>query len=190
MALIGLHGYARSGKDSVGAVLIDKYGFTRVALADAVRDAVYALNPLIPWRSYAIPCTVQEAVDAFGWDELKATDEGRRLLQAMGTEVGREIFGKNVWLDIAAKKIDAVTGPVVVTDIRFDNELLWLGKWTDSVSAKVARPGYGPVNGHSSDAGIKDHYFDYHIKNDGSLEDLETRVDEMVRKYWGFQPCR
>lgn len=181
MTLLGLHGYARSGKDSIANYLVEKHGFTRVALADAVRDAVYALNPLIPWEFNAdVPMRLAHVVDVWGWEKVKATDEGRRLLQAMGTEVGRAMFGENVWLDIAAKKIDAVSGPVVVTDIRFENELKWLKNW-HSTSVKVTREGFGPVNSHSSDAGIHDMHFDKHIKNNGTLEDLYASVEAELK---------
>jgi dephospho-CoA kinase len=48
MTVIGLTGYAQTGKDTVGEILVRDHGFKRVAFADAVRECVYALNPLIP----------------------------------------------------------------------------------------------------------------------------------------------
>ena len=43
----------------------------------------------------------------------------RRLLQRMGTEVGRELFGQDFWVELAMRKLD---GPTVFTDCRFPNE--------------------------------------------------------------------
>lgn len=38
---------AQAGKDTAALHLIGKYGFTRIALADGVREALFALNPVI-----------------------------------------------------------------------------------------------------------------------------------------------
>ena len=45
--IIGLTGYARSGKDTVAQILVDKFGFTRVAFADPIRDFCYQVNPIV-----------------------------------------------------------------------------------------------------------------------------------------------
>lgn len=175
MTLLGISGHARSGKDTIAAYLVEEFGFTRVALADAVRDAVYALDPLIPyWDGHHHLSTV---VDKLGWEEVKTTAEGRRLLQNMGTEVGRNQFGSDFWLDIATAQIDSVSGPVVITDIRFANELSWLkNDWYSSTAIKVKREGYGPINGHSSDAGLPDNLFDLVIQNNGTIEELHWKI--------------
>ena len=48
--IIGLAGKAGSGKDEVAKILIDLYGYKRIAFADAIRDALYELNPLVADR--------------------------------------------------------------------------------------------------------------------------------------------
>ena len=45
--IIGLSGYAQSGKDTVAKVLIEEYGFTRIAFADKIREFLYDLNPQV-----------------------------------------------------------------------------------------------------------------------------------------------
>jgi dephospho-CoA kinase len=47
MQLIGLSGYARSGKDEAAKVLIEEFGFKRIAFADKLRDFLYALDPIV-----------------------------------------------------------------------------------------------------------------------------------------------
>src|SRR5690606_741544 len=57
--------------------------------------------------------------------EAKTDPEVRRLLQKLGTEVGRNMIGENVWVSIMARKIDdhrSAGHPVVVTGLRFPNE--------------------------------------------------------------------
>ncbi len=44
--IIGLTGYAQSGKDTVANILVERYGFTRVAFADKIREFLYETNPM------------------------------------------------------------------------------------------------------------------------------------------------
>lgn len=135
--LVGLTGFAQAGKDTVAQVLVKEYGFVRVAFADAVRDALYALDPDVILSSveaadlaqrwdieYQREWSLRELVNLLGWDEAKKLSEVRRLMQYMGTEVGRKVFGEDIWVDTAFEKVDAhhpSTG-VVLTDVRFPNE--------------------------------------------------------------------
>lgn len=75
--LIGLCGYPGVGKDEVAKYLVTRYEFCRVAFADAMRDDLYKLNPIIGsvWR-------LADLVDTVGWDVAKRMfPEVRRLLQ-------------------------------------------------------------------------------------------------------------
>jgi dephospho-CoA kinase len=45
--IIGLSGYAQSGKDTVAELLCLNYGFKRIAFADAIREGVVRLNPML-----------------------------------------------------------------------------------------------------------------------------------------------
>ena len=49
------------------------------------------------------------------------------LLQLLGTDIGRAIFGGNVWVD-AVKRDWAADGypPIIITDVRFPEELVWI----------------------------------------------------------------
>jgi hypothetical protein len=169
--LIGLSGYAQAGKDTTAAVLIERAGFIRVSFADALRDAIYALNPQISdWSGTA---RLQELVDAEGWDYVKVTyPEVRRLLQAMGTEVGRAQFGENFWVETAFRKM---SGNTVFTDVRFPNEYEAI-KAAGGEVWRITRKGTGPVNGHPSETALDDFSFDRVIENDGSLDDLAKVV--------------
>ena len=39
--VIGLTGYAQSGKDTVASILVEKYGYRRIAFADKIRDFLF-----------------------------------------------------------------------------------------------------------------------------------------------------
>lgn len=175
--IIGLSGYARSGKDTVADILIANAGFERIAFADKLRAALYALNPILDIVPERGAIFLQEVIDEFGWDGVKGTvfgPEVRRLLQRMGTEAGRNVLGENIWVDATFKDLDDDKN-YVSTDCRFWNE-------AKSVKAKfgevwrITRPGVGPINDHISEIGLDKWEFDRHIRNDGTLADLQYNV--------------
>ena len=88
MVLIGLSGWARSGKDTIADHLVKNHNFKKLSFGQKVKDALYALNPDYNGK------TLQEAVDEKGWDIIKEDLYVRGLLQRMGTEVGRNLFGE------------------------------------------------------------------------------------------------
>jgi hypothetical protein len=181
--IIGLSGYARTGKDTVADILVEEAGFTRLAFADKLREALYALDPMIQPDGGSLFCSLQQVIDRYGWDGVKETSFGpevRRLLQRMGTEVGRNLLGENIWVNAATDELN-VDGNYVFTDCRFLNEanhILFLGGevW------RVNRPGVGPMNDHISEVGLDNFGFHRVINNDGSLEDLKEKVLEGIAR--------
>lgn len=164
--VIGLAGAARAGKDTVGRLLVEQHGFTRVVFADGIREAALALDPLIKIPS-GDTVRLSNVVDFYGWDQAKAIPEVRRTLQRIGSEAGWMIHGQDLWIDLAAKKIGQVhTGShsirkvingqlthgedlwahtsesfrsTVITDVRFAHEVAWL----DSIGGvlwRIERP--------------------------------------------------
>jgi hypothetical protein len=170
--LIGLSGYAGAGKDEVARIL-KPYGWQRASFADPLRTALYALNP----RIHGTP--LQFLVDVLGWDTAKReTPEIRRLLQRLGTEVGRNLFGQDFWVDQAMRSLEE-GGRYVFTDCRFPNE-------ADAIRARggrvfrVWRPDVTAVNAHPSETALDDYDFDGVIANDQSLPLLPSKVTKAV----------
>lgn len=185
--VIGLHGYAQSGKDTVAGFLKEA-GYQRLAFADRLRECTYALDPIVEFHDDHV--RLQKVVDTHGWDYAKVNcPEIRRLLQVFGTEVGRERIKDSVWVDIVLDQMAEGLGQdgekfvekFVITDMRFVNEVDGLIEFGEEMMVpvelwKIERPGVGPVNAHVSDAGLDDRLFDLIIDNDGSLEDLQAKV--------------
>lgn len=174
--IIGLSGYAQTGKDTIANYLVEHYGYKRVAFADPLREALYSLNPLITDLPEVYSSTLVNAVDHIGWEAVKQNSEQvRGLLQRMGTEVGRKMWGEDFWVERAFKNV-YVGSKVVFTDVRFPNEY-------DEVKAchgkvwRVEKPGIQAVNGHSSETALDGYTFDRIINNDSSLEDLYKAID-------------
>ena len=176
--IIGLSGYAQTGKDTIANHLINKYGFTRVAFADPIREAVYKLNPNINIADMK-GVSLATAVDRLGWEMVKVESEDARwLLQRMGTEVGREIFGENFWVDQAMKKALQHKN-VVITDVRYPNELQAILEHSGTVW-RVIKDDTGAVNRHASETALDDYQFEYIIFNNDTIESLYESVDSFI----------
>jgi hypothetical protein len=177
--LIGLTGYARSGKDTVGRYLVQEHGFTRLAFADAVRDAVLTFDA--PVKTEYGYVRLSHIIHSDGWDAAKVRyDEVRRQLQVMGTEVGRMLFGENVWVDIVKQKMEGLD-LVVITDVRFANEADFIHEYGGLVW-RVERSGVKPVNAHASEN--LDFEPDVVIYNDSDLPTLFRSVEELLAELY------
>jgi len=168
--IIGLSGYAQSGKDTVAELLCLNYGYKRISFALPMRDAIYRLNPIV----FNLNSRVADLVDGDGWEITKQNPEVRRLLQVFGTEVGREMFGENFWVDQAFKRAEEYER-VVFADVRFPNEAQAIVDKGGQVW-RVQREGHKPVNLHSSETAMDNWRFDDVILNAGSLSDLADEV--------------
>jgi len=166
--IIGLSGYARSGKDTVASLFPD---YQRRAFADPMREALLRLNPLI-----SSSMTVQEAVEIHGWDTAKTVfPEIRRLLQVLGTEVGRNMIDENVWVNIATKDLNS-DDDIVFADVRFPNEAQAIKELGGQIW-RINRPEISAINLHSSESSMDHWPFDAWLDNSGSIEDLQAQIE-------------
>jgi hypothetical protein len=171
--IIGLSGYAQSGKDTVAGLLIGLHGYDNRSFAAPMRDALYKLNPMVTKTD-----RLRDFVNIWGWEEAKKRTDVRRLLQVFGTEIGREMFGENFWVDQVFKNISP-SQKIVFTDVRFPNEAEAI-KLMDGEIWRINRPGYAPVNDHPSESSMDNWEFDSIITNNSSLDSLKTQVNANV----------
>lgn len=175
--IIGLVGYARSGKNAAAEALVED-GWSQVAIADSIRESLLALDPEIHTR-YGV-CKLSVLVSEDGWEAAKAEPNVREMLQRIGMDASRNIHGEDCWIKLAKRKIDAANCPVVVTDVRFPNEAAAIREWGGKV-IRITRTGVGPVNGHSSEA--QDFDADIGIDNDGTIEDLHRAIRSVAARF-------
>lgn len=187
--VIGLTGYAQSGKDTIGTILVNDHGFTRLSFADNVREAAWRLNPLVPDpytdpdpdMAYGVAAyPLQEIVKSLGWEAAKAIPEVRRLLQVMGTEVGREMFGETAWVDMVARQIEGLS-KIVITDVRFKNEADFVRSLGGTV-VMVKRAGNHPINQHASEQ--LDFEVDMTLHNNDTIPNLRAMVNGVNSLMW------
>jgi len=168
--IIGLSGYARSGKDEVAKILVEEYGYTRVAFADKIRELLLETNPLIKdgFR-------MENVVSAYGWDQAKVLfPEIRKLLQNLGVGA-RKTFCTEFWVAQALSQVH-FEGDYVITDVRFINEADRIKQYDNAQLWRVTRPGVDAVNNHISEHDLDNYSMDTVIKNEGTLDDLRQLV--------------
>jgi hypothetical protein len=177
--IIGLSGYAQVGKDTVANYLVENYGFVKVSFADPIREALYKLDPKIRLGENN-GASLAHAVDSMGWEDVKKfSEDARMLLQRLGTEVGREMFGKDFWVNqglLRAKEHEHV----VFADTRFKNEADAI-KDNGGKVWRINKEGHGPVNGHPSETALDLYAFDLIIDNDSNKEDLYRFIDYKMK---------
>ncbi len=127
MDLIGLVGLKGSGKDTVGQFFEQQYGYTTISFADSLKDCVCAIfgwdRTMIEGRTPKSRAW-REQNDPW-WAERLGLDffSPRIAMTSFGTDVMRHHFRDDIWILNTERKVNAVDGPVVITDARFPNEL-------------------------------------------------------------------
>jgi hypothetical protein len=96
-----------------------------------------------------------------------------------GTEVGRQRFGENFWVQQAFDKIQSTK--VVFTDVRFPNEAREIQQYGGQVW-RINRHNQSPVNGHESEHAMDNFMFKHVLYNDGSLAELTQDVTMLAEQ--------
>lgn len=175
---IALTGKMRSGKDLVAKQLLINSNFDGFAFGNALKRTAHEVFPWI--ASEAKP---------------------RRLYQQFGQTM--RMLDKNVWVSHVERQIGhmiefhvnqgATDIGVVITDLRQQNEYEWAkenGFTIIRVSApdelrieraKMAGDDFSEADlTHETEQAIEGFKVDYEIVNDGTVEDLRAKVEEII----------
>ncbi|MBY0499326.1 MAG: hypothetical protein K2P74_06920 [Nitrosomonas sp.] len=173
--LIGLHGPAGCGKDTVAEILCAAQEFRSVSFAEPLIDMLVA-GFRVP-KSYFTDRNLKETPIP----ELCGKSP-RQLMQTLGTEWGRNYVDCDVWVKIADRKIEylrklaaagnAYIEGIVATDVRFQNEY-------DYIRRPINPNEINPT--HASDKLIKiDTDRDQLILNDGDIDRLAEKINAIL----------
>jgi len=186
--LIGICGKKRHGKDSVATWLHSYRDFTVMALADELKVMALDIDPHVAVTAdehsgdWGSAIKLSALVQEIGMDRAKTeVADVRRFLQRLGTE-GLRARDPGFWTRTLGARIDAAADvPVVVPDVRYDNEAEWILN-RGGVVYRVVRAGYdNGGDSHASEAGVSDDLVESTIDNSGRLVDLHQRLDTL----WG-----
>lgn len=176
---IALTGEMRSGKDTVGKYLVEKYGFQRFAFGDGIVKTCKKLFP-------------NEFIDGV---------KPRKLLQQFGQFCVAQ--DKNVWVDYLFREmlwrgVDPITDNVVITDLRQPHEYEKLVESGFTIVRIVSSPEIrkqriidsGEVYSketftHPTESHVKTFVVDYELDNNGTHEQLVSQVENMISDITG-----
>lgn len=200
--IIGLSGYAKSGKDTAGQMIVE---LTMGKKANHYTDdhgnnsyTEYEPKPLFDIRKFA--GTLKQVASLMtGIPKEKFEDQDfkdgmmppewgvmtvREFLQKLGTEGVRNCVHKDAWV-IAAMAGYNVDKHWLFTDVRFPNEANAI-KSKGGIIIRLNRypPGCSPVfmDMHESEKSLDNWKFDHVIYNVGTLEDLKNQIKEILNQ--------
>lgn len=190
--LIGLAGHKQSGKDTVAGHLVQQYGYTKLAFADPLKEALQALfgftkeqlyDPVL--KEQVDPMTgivPREAMQQFGTDCI------RNFLPSLPAfrHLGSSTFAMKLRREVLNR-----AGPIVVSDVRFPDEVKILQE-LGGVILQIHRSQPSKSNNnnekkthdstlqHESETYISSLKADGIIHNDSSFEALFCQVDRWM----------
>lgn len=170
MAVIfGISGEKFSGKDTVANAIVARYA-REGRKAELIRFAEPLKQSL---------CTL------FGWDrsqleshEFKETPEPitgktpRYIMQAMGTEFGRELLHDQIWIRLAAAQVERCIAEGIVpvlSDVRFENEAEMVRSMGGTIVHVINPTNVIRTDAHASENGVAQQTNDYRFINDKSV---------------------
>jgi hypothetical protein len=190
--LIGVVGLIGSGKGTVSDRLEQKHNFRKDSFAKSLKDAV---SSMFNWDREMLEGKTDESrawrekPDVF-WSKRFGKDVTPRwVLQYFGTEVMRQGMHDSIWIDSCMARYDGK--PTVIADTRFENEIKIIREmggsillvkrgqdpdwFTDYVEGNVV-----PKNVHLSEYAWAKSEYDHLITNDGTLENLHSKIDNLI----------
>lgn len=168
--IIGIAGAARTGKDTTANFIIAAVGGYRYGLADPIRNMLTQIGVDMSdpyWQD-----NKEQTIPALGVSP-------RRLMQTLGTEWGRQLVHPNLWLILAQQRLLKFGPGMVIPDVRFDNEAQWV-RDRGGMIIHLKRSTASGVALHASEGGVVQHVADKTLINDGTLEELQQSVRELL----------
>lgn len=176
---IAFAGLAGSGKSTAADYLVRSHHFHRLSYASPFKKMLLSL--LVD--AGVGPITAKEMI----YGSLKevaheslAMRSPRHALQTLGSEWGRGCISPDIWRRILLRKSQMLTSSgfsIVVDDLRFPCEAEAL-RSEGYLLVRLQREGSGTSSNHSSEA--QDFPIDKEISNNGSVEDLQSQIDDMI----------
>lgn len=170
--LIGMTGLAGSGKSEVAKILEKSREATTVSFAAPLKMMLSILVPAGTLKTDRPPVLCGKTY--------------REALQTLGTDWGRDMIGKDIWCNAAMMAIDRIhkLDPdhlVIIDDVRFDNEAELIVQ-KGGIVIGIERPNLVAMQ-HASEAGVSDHLKVGTIHNNGTVQELEEAVLNLLSRH-------
>ena len=195
MKIIAICGFQGSGKDTLANILIKKYGYKKLSFGGTVKDVA---SIIFNWDRKMLEGDSKESrewrekVDDWWSKKLEIKNlTPRYILQQIGTDLFRNNFHKDIWINCLEKKLIDYD-KVVITDCRFPNELKILNKYNATIiqiyrgnlpewfnDVKLGKKEPPKEIPESETSWIKEP-FNYSINNDNTLIELEHEIENII----------
>ena len=169
--IIGLSGYAKSGKDEVARMITSNRPKWEVRKFSGKLKEVASILTGIPTSMFENQQFKTKYLP--GWDMTV-----REFLQRVGTEGIRNGVHEDAWVNALFSDYYN-QDQWIITDCRFPNEANAI-KDRGGKIVRIVRPGVSAVNAHPSETALDEWDFDHVIHNDGTLEELKTKALEIL----------
>lgn len=193
--IIGICGLIGCGKGTVGDILVEEYGFTKLSFADKLKDGVATV---FNWDRAMLEGDTDESrewrekQDDFWTRETGRTITPRIVLQEFGTDCMRHGFDDGIWVNLVKQEL--VRNPrknFVIPDVRFPNEAnmiksihgeVWCVKrGQDPVWMRMYQDiGVEPKDVHESEWRWAKVDFNNVIYNDLGISELKSQVKGLL----------
>ena len=209
---MGFCGLIGAGKDTAADYLCNYHGFRRDSFASSLKDAV---SYVFGWDRILLEGRTSEArkwreqIDTWWAERLNMPNlTPRWVLQYWGTDVLRQNFHDEIWIASLENKIRKTQDNIVISDVRFPNEISAI----HNAGGVVIRVKRGPepewyedalsVNRgenrnsswslsqtrlekfgiHASETAWVGGDIDYVMENDGTIDQLFTQLEAVLNK--------
>ena len=171
-------GYAGSGKDAVASLLMEEFGFSRFAFADALKGLVSAKS--------GIPATIFHSAQK---DTVIPLASPPRTYRDLLLEVAKEERAKDldVFSRIVVSEIEESTWRrFVISDWRYKREESFLRSALDPAEytiqrVRIKRTSVTP-SPDLTEHDLDDERMDIVIQNDGFISDLRDALRSVIRR--------
>ena len=195
--IIGLCGFQGSGKDTLANILVNDYGYIRLSFAGILKDVV---SILFDWDRDKLEGLTEEsrlwreAKDEWWSEKLLRDITPRRMLQEIGTDLFRNNFHCDIWLNCLENKLRKYKNKnVVISDCRFKNEIKMIKKYKGFIfqlnrnlpnwynDYKLGKVKLDEIGLHSSEIEWLICKPDFEIDNSNSINELKIRFNFLMK---------
>ena len=192
--IIGLSGYAKSGKDTVAEMIQeihpDKWEVKKFSGKLKVIASILTGIPAHQFEDQEFKSSILGEEWWKNYGDFYHQTTVRDFLQILGTDAIRNGLHTNAWVnalmaDYKPRKMSEYNpSSWIITDCRFPNEAEAI-KDRGGIIVRIDRPGIAPVNAHPSETALDNWDFDYKIANASDLISLKQSVQILLNKI----PC-